>query len=180
MLEVFIEDLAAKNEGYSVGRWITLPMDEDLLREEIDEMLKEGQILSKYVNIHEECEIIDYEWDEEICEIFSLDNNDNIYAVNADISLIEEKVQTCEYKIIKFLLGDRYAYDVENAIEKIIEVSLYEDCSLEDVAMYRFDDYFGLEKDEHITKYLNFKEWGEDLQLDGYIKIGKDILYYPY
>lgn len=180
MLKVYIEDIAAKLEGNSTGSWITLPIEENELIEEIDEILKRGEVLSRSSNLHQECEIKDYEWDEDVCEIFSINTDDDIYKINNDLILIEDEAQPYEYKIIKFLLDDNYAYAVENAIEKLDEVSLYEDCSLENVASQMFDDIYGSEINETITYYIDFKQWGEDLRHDGYVQIGKDVFHYPF
>ena len=43
MLEIYLTDLQAYNEGYLVGKWITLPLSEFELSQVVSEVLIEGE-----------------------------------------------------------------------------------------------------------------------------------------
>lgn len=175
MLSIFICDLTAKNHGLNVGRWIALPMKKDELRAEIYKILEESEEVSPWDELHEEWEIEDWEWDENVPKMFELDIDDNVFSINDDIALIENSVLPDEYKIISFLIDE--GYDLKEATHKVktMEMDVYENSTLEDVARDLFDNYFGLETDDNITRYLDFKEWGDDLLLDDYHQVGNDV-----
>ncbi len=176
MLSIFVSDLTAQNHGLNVGKWITLPMKKDELRAEINKILAEGEEISPWDDLHEEWEIDDWEWDAEIPSIYEPDiRYSSVFSINEDISTIKEKVASDEYKILKFLLD--YGYDFDEAIDKVKEVDIFEDSTLEDVARQQFDDFFGLETNEIITRYMDFKDWGDDLRLDDYHQVGNYVLF---
>lgn len=179
MLNIFIEDLGAKNAWKSVSKWITLPMEEDKLREEISDIFYQGSLVCNDENIHDEGVIDDYEWDENITPMFSIDPYDSLITLNRELFLIKEKLHPEKYKVISFLFEEGIADNVEDAIEKSANVDVYEDSSLADVAEQKFDDYFGLDSDKNISRYLDFEQWGYDLRLDGYYTMGDNVFYYP-
>ena len=180
MLEILIENINAKLEGNSVGSWITLPMDEDELIEEINEILRRGEILSKSENLHDKYEIKEYKWDENICEIFSIDTNANIYDINNDLTLIEEETQPYEHKKIKFLLENNYANNIENAIEKVDEVSIFEHMSMEAVARIYIDEQYNLDEiPKIISNNIDYARIGKNLEQEyGYTVVGPNVFYY--
>ena len=176
MLNVYVSDLTAKNHGDCVGKWIALPMKKDELRSEINKILAEGEKLSLWDDLHEEWEIDDWEWDDEIPSIYEPDiRYSSVFSINKDISAIKEKVALDEYKVLKFLLDD--GYDLDEAINKVKNVDIYEDSTLEEVARQKFDDYFGLETDAIIRRYMDFEQWGDDLRQDDYHQVGNDVLF---
>ncbi len=178
MLEVCMEVEAAKIEEPLFRKWITLPMDEDELKNEIRDILKEAHTLGVYNVFCPEADIRGFKWDEDIYELFPIDTNDTVYEINRKLLLIEDEVMPYGYKKIKFLFDNGYAYSVENAIEKIIDVDIYENCSLEAVARYRFDDKYGEELDDRIRQHIDFKYWGQTLRHEGYFQEETDVFYY--
>ena len=93
MLNVYVSDLTAKNHGDCVGKWIALPMKEDELRSEINKILAEGEKLSLWDDLHEEWEIDDWEWDDEIPSIYEPDiRYSSVFSINEDISIKEARI----------------------------------------------------------------------------------------
>ena len=175
MLNVYVSDLTARNHGNCVGEWITLPMKKDELRAEINKILEEGEKLCQWSDLHEEWEIDDWEWDENIPEMFKIGIYDGVFSINDKLALIKDNIEPYEYKMIAFLTDD--GYELNEAIPKVRndEIDIYENSTLEDVAMAQFDNYFGLETDDIITRYLDFKQWGDDLRHDNYHQVGNDV-----
>jgi len=60
MIDIFITDLSAYNQGSLVGRWVSLPLAKDKLSQSITEVLREGEKVSGSDG-HEEVFITDYE-----------------------------------------------------------------------------------------------------------------------
>jgi len=83
-MRIYITDLEAYNNGYLVGSWLDLPMDEELLTESIKEVLDRGRNECKHKYHHEEVFITDYE-----AEI-SIDEYDNIYRLNELAGYLDE------------------------------------------------------------------------------------------
>ena len=166
-----------KKKAIQVGDSAYNAMKKDKLRAEINKILEEGEKLCQWSDLHEEWEIGDWEWDENIPEMFKIDIYDGVFSINDKLALIKDNIEPYEYKMNAFLTDD--SYELNEAILKVRndEIDIYENSTLEDVAMIIFDNYFGLDTDKTITRYLNFKDWGDDLQLDGYYQVGADVFF---
>ncbi|MGB5964611.1 MAG: antirestriction protein ArdA [Sulfurimonadaceae bacterium] len=82
MIDIFITDLSAYNEGTLVGKWVKLPLTPFELSQALSEVLSEGEAISGTDN-HEEVFITDYE-----AEI-SIGEYDDIYRLNELAEAIE-------------------------------------------------------------------------------------------
>ena len=83
MIDIFITDLSAYNEGHLVGKWIQLPLPQEELSQALSEVLSEGEIVSGTDN-HEELFITDNEAEIVIGEY------DNIERLNELAEAMEE------------------------------------------------------------------------------------------
>lgn len=103
-MRIYLTNLGKYNEGYLVGKWIELPMDQ----EDLDEAKKEIGINEQY----EEWFITD--WDESPIEI---DEYDDIDTLNEIAEAFEEMDET-EKEVYEFMV--RYeGMEWQQAIEKI-------------------------------------------------------------
>lgn len=75
MLEVYITDLSAYNQGYLLGEWVTLPLEAEQLAKKIEGILYCGSSLcfmeNGYYEKHEEYFVTDYEWSD--IDLFDID-----------------------------------------------------------------------------------------------------------
>ena len=129
MLRVYITDLAAYNSGYLIGEWVTLPKEKEELEVNIKEILKQGEKACKYGS-HEEFFITDYEWED--VTVFSVQEYEDIYLLNEKLSLLEEKVNSVQYKNVKILLENELVGNFEDAIENVDNLIIYENCTMTD------------------------------------------------
>jgi antirestriction protein len=176
MLNVFLSDLQAYNEGHLVGRFITLPISENKLAQAISEVLREGEAISDSNN-HEEFFLTDWEWGD--VEFFSIDEYDNIYELNAKLQAIEE-VEAYKHKAIAFLLSEGLANDLDDAISKADDVRVYEGQSMEDIAYDLLQECYGVDTlPSIIANHIDYGGIARDLEMDGtYFEMGNDIFEY--
>ncbi len=177
MLKVYITDLAAYNSGYLIGEWIALPMEEDELRESIQKILKQGQEICKD-GLHEEYFITDFEFME--VKLFEVEEYSNPYELNRQLLLIQEQVESYQYKSVKVLLDNGLVSSLEEAIEKIDELIIYENSSMTEIAMEYIEEYTDLNGYHPlITAHIDYEGIGRDLELEGsYFREGSDIYQY--
>jgi len=91
--KIYLTDLAAYNEGYLVGKWITLPISDYDWTIVLNEVLTEGEHISGSED-HEEWFITDYEADftiDEYEDIESLNNKAEIYQNLDETDLLKVK-----------------------------------------------------------------------------------------
>lgn len=165
-MNIFITDLQAYNEGYLIGKWISLPLTDFKLAQAMSEVLKEGEHLSGSEN-HEEFFITDFE-----CSYLEIEEFHDIYKLNEMAQMMEELDGT-ERKKIEFLL-DETRCTIEEAIERMEDCEIYENVSYEDLA-YQFieDGLFGTIP-ESISAYIDYEKIGRDLSYD-YTEYNGDI-----
>ncbi len=176
MLNVYLTDLQAYNEGHLVGRFIDLPISENKLAQTISEVLREGEVICGSGN-HEEFFITDWEWDD--VEFFSVGEYDNIYELNAKLQAIEE-VESYKHKAIAFLLSEGLANDLDDAIYKAEDVIVHENQSMEDLAYDLLQECYGVDTlPSIISNNINYENVAKDLEMDGtYFEMGNDIFEY--
>jgi hypothetical protein len=107
MLKVYITDLSAYNQGFLIGKWVSLPMAMEDLENELLEVLKEGAEACKDRE-HEEFFITDFEW--ENTELFKVHEYSNLEEINYKCEqledLSEDDQKRFRYLISYFLLID--------------------------------------------------------------------------
>lgn len=177
MLEIYLTDLQAYNEGHLVGKWIRLPLSSFELSQALSEVLTEGEHECKSSN-HEEYFITDFDWlDNE--EFFPIDEYENIYELNEKLKTIQELAPD-KHKVIAFLLHENLAADLEDAISKVDEVIVHENQTMEDIAYEVMQELYGADLlPSIIANHIDYEGIGRDLEMDGnYFEVGSDIYEY--
>lgn len=174
MLNVFFTDLAAYNNGYLVGEWLTLPLEEEELKARVETVLAEGADIcgDEY---HEECFITDWEWND--VAVFKIGEYENIYTLNDKIKMLEEEIEPYQSRVIKILMENGFADTIESAIEKIDDVIVYHDSTMTDIAEAFMSEFIDLHKcPPLIVSHIDYEGIGRDLEIEGsFVKEGTDI-----
>lgn len=168
MLNLYITDLAAYNNGFLIGEWVSLPLDSAKLTYKIREILTEGQLQCKSSQHHEEWFITDYEWEDDFS--MTVDEYADVFALN---DIIEELSGLSEYELhqVKFL---HYGgYDIRYSINNHDDVQIYDyrsSTSFKDVYELLAEDLvdegcFG-EIPANLTHYIDYSAIGRDLSFD--------------
>jgi antirestriction protein len=173
MLEVFITDLQAYNEGYLVGRWFTLPVLEDRLSQVISDVFREGEEACGTED-HEEYFISDFSWGDH--ELFDVGEYSNLSQINEQLQQLEDKSDH-ELKAIAFLLSESLATDIDDAISKADDVIIHSNQSMEDIAYDLIQECYNIhELSPIIANHIDYQGIGRDLEMDGnYFEVGNDI-----
>jgi len=140
MLDIYVTaDNAQENQ---VGKWIHLPLDPNVLSQEISEVLAKGRAISG----SHDCKkilILEVKWENE--ELFCVDIDENIYEINYKIkqfsSLTKEK-----QKAVAFCLSSQVILDFEYAIKRSENIRVYENKSMMDIARIYLEQYLELSK----------------------------------
>lgn len=166
MLQVYLSDLAAYNKGYLLGEWIRLPMPQTKLRETLEKLLASGTTLCfmemGYYEKHEEHFITDYEWEE--MELYSIDEYANLERLNHECHLLETLSQQ-ELKALKFILDETSGTDIETAMQKLCDVTIHENASLENIAYELVEN--GFISESNLLNYVDYEKIARDLRLEG-------------
>lgn len=176
MLNVYLTDLQAYNEGHLVGRWVKLPIHEKELAQSISEVLHEGEVVCGSKN-HEEYFLTDWEWRDH--EFMDIGEYTDIYALNESLNDLEFK-SDYELKAISFLLSEGIVSSISEAIEKADDVIVYENQSMEDVAYDLLNECYGIDKlPSIISNHIDYESIGRELEMDSrYYEVGNDIYEY--
>ena len=154
ILNVFVTNLGKYNEGELCGEWLNLPATDD----EIEELMERIGIGEKY----EEIFITDYESDFNI----KVNEYDNIEALNEMAEEIEN-LNEWELETLEALLT--YFDDVEEALEKIEDVTIWAGCDdMEEVAEQYAEETGLLDCiPENLRYYFDFEAFGRDMEIEG-------------
>ena len=176
MIEIYITDLQAYNEGYLVGKWIKLPLTKFELVQAISEVLNEGKSHSGTDN-HEEYFITDWSWtNHEFQDIYEYEN---IQELNKMLLGIEDKSEH-ELKALAFLMNESLAVDIADAITKVDDVRVYENQNMEDVAYDLMQECYQADLlPSIIANNINYENIARELEYDGmYFEVGIDVFEY--
>lgn len=176
MLKVYLTDLAAYNSGALIGKWITLPIDEEELSQEIEEVLRAGE-LTVDGDMHEEWFITDYEWEE--VELWDIGEYENLQQLNNKLQSIEH-LDTKQLQAVSFLLFQELANDLDDALVKCDDVIVYQNQSMEDLAYELINECYGVDElPSIISCHIDYKAIARDLEIDGnYTVIDADVYEY--
>lgn len=172
-MEIFITDLAAYNNGYLIGEWVSLPMDEDKLKAKIDEILSIGAEACGD-NEHDEIFLTDYE-----CDYLEIAEFDNPFKLN-EMAEQADGLNEHELKMVGFLLRNGLVKDFEEALEKYENVIIHEDSTMEDIAYDFVNECYNL-KDlpAIIANNIDYESIGREMEMDGrYFEEDGDIYEY--
>lgn len=171
-MDIYITDLSAY-ATHLIGKWISLPMDEEDLKAKINEILTIGAEACGDFK-HEEIFITDYE-----CDFMEIGEYDNIFKLN-EIAEQADGLNDHELKMVGFLLRNGLVKDFEEALEKYEDVIMHEDSTMEDVAYDFIDGFYNL-KDlpPIIANAIDYEQIGRELSYDGrYFEEDGDIYEY--
>jgi len=175
-LKIYLTDLAAYNSGYLVGKWITLPLSEESLHIAINEILCEGETITKEEN-HEEWFITDYEWSD--LDFFEVDEYENIFELNSNMQLLNSTEEE-RLKSIAFLLDEGITMDIEDAIRRSEDVIIHQDQNMKDIAYELLDECYGVyQLPSIIANNIDYESVAKDLEYDGiYYEFEGDVYEY--
>lgn len=177
MLNIYLTDLQAYNEGHLVGKWITLPLTPFELSQAISEVLNEGEFYSGTDN-HEEYFITD--WDYANFEFNDIEEYTDVYKLNEELQELRFKTDS-ELKAIEFLLQHQLALDIEDAISKVDDVRVYENQSMEDVAFDLIQELYDadVQLPSIIANNIDYEGIARELEYDNtYYEVGNDVFEY--
>ena len=166
-MKLYITDLEAYNLEHLVGAWVSLPMDEELLADEIKKVLSRGRNECKHKHHHEEVFITDYEAD------ISISEYDNIYRLN---ELAEYLEGMNDDDLLKFKLLSYEGYNEREVLTNGLstyDVDIYDysaDTSFTDVyellaSELVSEGLFG-SIPSHLENYIDYSAIGRDLSYD--------------
>lgn len=182
MLQIYITDLAAYNAGCLIGKWVKLPIDKNELNSEIKDILEQGTEFCGGSKDYPNAEnfITDYEFENSDIDIFKIDEYDNVSDLNEKMKLIEESVEPFQHKILKFLMDNGFASSLEEAIEKVDDVFVYDNYTMRDIAEEFVDEFINLDGiNDLIKNNLDYDGIARDLEMDGvYFEVDGDIYQY--
>lgn len=162
-INVFLESIEAYNNGEMKGKWITLPMDEEDLKNEIKDVLGDD----------EEYFIIDWE-----CEYFSIGEYDSIMDINEKAKYLSEKE---EYELIELkAICELVDFDEAKEILERGDYQFIPDVeSAEELGEYVVDEGLFCETiPETLKNYIDYEAIGRDYLIDFTLVDGGAICLY--
>lgn len=177
-MRVYITDLAAYTQAFLIGKWVSLPMEEDELSQTIKEILIWGEEACSDENIHEEYFLTDWEGE----EFFQVGEYTNVFKLNEEVAHFKElDLDDNQKKCVSFLIENNIVSNLDEALEKYEDVFIYEDMSFLDLAYQIVEEQYNLDElPQFVANYFDYDALARDLQLDQYTEINGDIFYYPY
>ena len=158
-MKIFITNLGRYNEGYLVGKWVKLPVCEDVL----DKVLKEIGIDEYY----EEYFITDYE--NEIIGIGDvISEYSSVQALNELAQRLEELSDDEADKLGAVLEYEacRSVSEVLELLDKLDEFDLLTDVTDdEELGYYYAEEYCCIDIPESIQPYFDYEKFGRDVRL---------------
>jgi len=173
-MKIYLTDLAAYNNGHLVGEWLTLPLEEEELKEAIDGILSRGLELCGYGNAHEEYFITDWE-----CELFDIGEHESPYSLNEKALKVED-LNGEEMRKVRFLLEGNYVANLDEAIEKVNDVTIHKKMSMRGVAEAYLSENNMLEDvSDMVRNNIDYEGVANDLSISGsYEEINSDVFEY--
>ena len=158
-MKIFITNLGRYNEGYLVGKWVKLPVCEDVL----DKVLKEIGIDEYY----EEYFITDYE--NEIIGIGDvISEYSSVQALNELAQRLEDLSDDEADKLGAVLEYEacRSVSEVLELLDKLDEFDLLTDVTDdEELGYYYAEEYCCIDIPESIQPYFDYEKYGRDVRL---------------
>ena len=158
-MKIFITNLGMYNEGYLVGKWVKLPVCEDVL----DKVLKEIGIDEYY----EEYFITDYE--NEIIGIGDvISEYSSVQALNELAQRLEDLSDDEADKLGAVLEYEacRSVSEVLELLDKLDEFDLLTDVTDdEELGYYYAEEYCCIDIPEYIQPYFDYEKFGRDVRL---------------
>ena len=158
-MKIYLTNLGRYNEGYLVGKWVKLPVCEEVL----DKVLKEIGIDEYY----EEYFITDYE--NEIIGIGDvISEYSSVQALNELAQRLEDLSDDEADKLGAVLEYEacRSVSEVLELLDKLDEFDLLTDVTDdEELGYYYAEEYRCIDIPEHIQPYFDYEKFGRDVRL---------------
>ena len=159
-MKIYLTNLGRYNEGYLVGKWVKLPVCEEVL----DKVLKEIGINEYY----EEYFITDYENDiVGIGDVIS--EYSSVQALNELAQRLEDLSGDEANKLGAVLEYEacRSVSDVLELLDKLGEFDLLTDVTDdEELGYYYAEEYCSIDIPENIQPYFDYEAYGRDIRLE--------------
>lgn len=160
MLKIFINTWGNYNEnGADGGRWVTLPMDEDELQEELNNIAEAMGDEDPEYCIH------DYEWTT-VYELGNINENESIFDLNEKVQRFDD---LCEWKKKTFSAAVEYWGAKYVDPDDIDEYNLYTDIrDICDLGYYFVHEAGGYDLDKMgaLANYIDYEAFGRDINLE--------------
>lgn len=172
IIRIYLANLAAYNAGKLEGQWLDLPMDEDELREVINELTNNGK---------HDFAILDWETDYKI----EISEYSDPYDLNNLAETIDE-LKDWEQEDIMYIM--EAVDDFEEALDVLKngnyvvfhECYSYADVAREYIEMNGTLDELGKHK-EWVERYFDYEKYGRDMRYNGIlVDCGKGIWVWVY
>ncbi len=159
-VKVYLTNLAKYNEGRLIGKWVELPLDEEDLRREVQEVLGS-----------------DEEWFLSDSESpFKIEEYDNLFELNDFVWRLEELDEYDQQRV--FYLLEEIGDDWNVALEHYEDVVFYAGMTLADVAYELIEEGVFGELTDTIKGYLDYEKLERDLRVDGYYETDEGVFLY--
>lgn len=178
MLNIYLTDLSAYNEGELIGEWISLPMDNDDLTSKIKSILREGaSVCGNEEDEHEEYFITDYEFETEF-KFADVGEYSNVYELNESCEELSDFDED-DLKKISYLV-DNVGYELDDAMSKYDEVIIYENMRLIDVVEQYIDETVDMSNiPTIIANNIDYESIKRDFEISGeFEEIDNDVYYF--
>ncbi len=172
MLNIYVNTWGNYNEnGADGGEWLSLPLDPELLEEELE------RIAEEMGDFDPEWFINDYEWttDESLGEVHEMDNIEDLNELCNRLDNLDET----EKEVLMAYI-DCHSNDINEALECIEKgnYTFYSGWDLEDVAIELVNEcYFTKDTPEFLKRYFDYDAFARDLGFDGYMETKWGVLY---
>ena len=167
-MKIYITNLGKYNEGYLIGKWVKLPVADDVL----DRVLEAIGIDEYY----EEYFITDYE-----TEIVGVGNSIGEYSSLTELNRLAERLESLDEDDedkLEAVLEYTSCRGVRELLELIDELDSFELLTDvnddEDLGYYYADECCCIDIPEHIRTYFDYEAYGRDIRLES------NILYTSY
>lgn len=156
MLKIYLTNLGKYNEGFLIGEWVTLPIDE----EELQEVLERIGINEEY----EETFITDYETD---IDGVTVGEHDSVEELN-ELAETLEGLDKYDLEVVEAMLSD--GYGLKEAMERKDDCIVWYDCNdMEDVAMQYCEECGILASiPDNLKCYFDYAAFGRDMSFEGH------------
>ncbi len=159
-MKVYVANLGKYNEGYLIGQWVQLPIDDDKL----DEALKTIGINEYY----EEYGIFDFE-----DEIIDLHNVVSEYSSIKALNELAQRIENLsEYEVDKFsavleYVACRSVSDVIELIEQLDEFDLLTNVDDDEgLGYYYAEECCCIDIPEQLKNYFDYEAYGRDIRFE--------------
>ena len=170
MLNVFINTWGNYNEnGADGGEWITLPMDPDVLEDELKKISDAMGDFDPEYCIH------DYEWTTEI-EPRDIGEMENITELNEELQELDGLDEWDQKEIAAAM--EAFGYEFKEAHERQQRgcFIFYAGMDLQEVAEQIADDCYLYNAPDFLARYFDYAAFARDLSFDGYTETAHGVI----